>query len=526
MDVAIALDVTGSMGGALSNVQAEIPNIVNAALAASGGDLRLGAVSIDGQCTSEPPTYGNDFITIDSPLDVDVATVQAAIMALALGNGCGAPEASDEALNAIVNTLGPRELVAPNPPMDQTGTMNAFRDECVKITVVITDNEPGGFDDNYQVGVDDVNAAAIANQAAASGILISAVQVGGDPVAQPIMQNYATTTGGVYLNVPSDGTGTGEALTAIIETCGSACDPAPHTQGYWHRQCLGIPAVDGGIDPGRNGRGPQEPTEPDFAKTLLPAVSAELEDLLFEFGACVSGMDASPPSDQCEKAIKQFTALLFNRASNRLQNSCEVDLSAYGCSSTNIGDLVNEIAGLINGGDCQTAKNCAGAVNEGEALVEAGQLVNYSVAPDDLPMSNDGLAPTPEEVALVRSTSGAVARPAAAEVEAPADASTDVVFVTGAALSTEEAVSIEEPEVAPSDTEYVDGLLTALGGGYEPEERLDMVVQLMERVDQDLHSLLVAHLLDIADEARALGEDRLANRAEQLIRKLEPPTEE
>jgi hypothetical protein len=87
---------------------------------------------------------------------------------------------------------------------------------------MVTDNLPGGCDDIYTPGVDDVNAAAVADAAAAAGILISAVFVG-TPTATElgIMQYYAAATGGVYSEVPFDGSGTGAAIQEIIENCGT-----------------------------------------------------------------------------------------------------------------------------------------------------------------------------------------------------------------------------------------------------------------------------------------------------------------
>jgi len=79
-------------------------------------------------------------------------------------------------------------------------------------------------------------------------------------------------------------------------------------------------------------------------------------------------MDANPPSDKCEQAQKQLTALILNVCSDRLQNVCSVDLSAEGCSSTDVGELIDELATLIKGGDCNTANNCAASVNEGNVI--------------------------------------------------------------------------------------------------------------------------------------------------------------
>ncbi len=139
----------------------------------------------------------------------------------------------------------------------------------------------------------------------------------------------------------------------------SFCEP--RSQGYWHRQCLGVPASEGGIDPG-NGQGPQAPTEPGFVEGLMPCAEDRLADLGLNMTTC-EGMDADPPNDPCERAKKQLTALILNVCSGKLTECCEVDLGAEGCASTNVGDLIDEIAGLIQGGSCNTASNCAAAVN-------------------------------------------------------------------------------------------------------------------------------------------------------------------
>jgi len=151
------------------------------------------------------------------------------------------------------------------------------------------------------------------------------------------------------------------------------CEPDPTTQGYWHRQCLGVPEGEGGIDPGRNGRGPQSPTEPGFVDELMPCAFARLEAAgLFGLMTC-EGMDADPASDACQKAEKQLTALILNVCSGRVQETCLVDLSAQGCLSTDLDGLIVELAGYIQAGSCQQASACAATINEGFGLFDGAE---------------------------------------------------------------------------------------------------------------------------------------------------------
>ena len=145
--------------------------------------------------------------------------------------------------------------------------------------------------------------------------------------------------------------------------------PTPRAQGYWHRQCLGS----GEIRAGRKGRGPSDPIEPDWISQREPCADAMLQNEGFYGGSgsqtltCAS-LDAVPPSDPCERALKQLTALILNNCSGRLDNACVLDVAAEGCASTSANDLIHEIALLIQSGQCQRAAACAGAVNEGSGF--------------------------------------------------------------------------------------------------------------------------------------------------------------
>ena len=149
------------------------------------------------------------------------------------------------------------------------------------------------------------------------------------------------------------------------------CDPDPRTAGYWHRQCLGVSVADGGLDPGRNGRGAKAPTEADFEELLMECTDLSLAELGIVGETTCSGIDADPPSDVCERALKQLSAVLLNLCSGRLKVGCPVCIDSScgaGSAADNVGDLIAEIADDINSGSCKQAAEKAALVNEGEGL--------------------------------------------------------------------------------------------------------------------------------------------------------------
>ena len=327
----------------------------------------------------------------------------------------------------------------------------------------------------------------------------------------------------------------------------AACDnPGPRTQGYWHRQCLGVPAAEGGIDPGRNGRGPQEARVPDFDK-LMSDVSTTLETLAVFGGSCAAGMDALPASDPCERALKQYTALLFNEASGELQMGCGVDLAAEGCMSSNVLELMDELAGLIIAGECDTAAACAAAVNEGSGLAETGRT-------DPSVESGQGLENN-TSTAVLRVASGpevvlrseVLPRSGARSTERPSGETGSVlavrVFEPGIDA---EAVAQKKSQPPATELDMIrghlsllaggsapddawdaarDALLTALSGGYDPELRLEMVKALAGKLDVAYDSLLVDHLRDIHQEAMDFEKKGVAQEAERILRQWEPSEE-
>ena len=181
---------------------------------------------------------------------------------------------------------------------------------------------------------------------------------------------WAVSISGGVVGIGAIGANDFKGSVYIFDVAPALCmDPDPRSQGYWHRQCLGVPASEGGLDPGLSGRGPQSPTEPGFFPGLMECALLKLGSFGFSGQTACEGMDASPPSDSCDRAEKQLTALVFNVCSGRLTHHCEIDLEAEGCASTRVDDLLGEIAHLISGGECHQAQSCAEAVNTGRALV-------------------------------------------------------------------------------------------------------------------------------------------------------------
>ncbi|MFD9741005.1 vWA domain-containing protein [Umezawaea sp. NPDC059074] len=207
LDVAFVLDDTGSMGGTITNLKAGINSIVNDVVTASGGDYQFGLVTF-----KDTVNVVNDLAPGNAAAVTNYVT-----NTLAAGGGGGEPEASDEAVNTAVNRL-------PALGRPQTGNFSGvWRSNATKFVVLVTDARPGGFDDTYTVGTDNANAAARATEALGVGIKISAVYVPTSstysPTIVPIMQNYATTTGGAYLQAQPDGSGTATAIQRFLSDC-------------------------------------------------------------------------------------------------------------------------------------------------------------------------------------------------------------------------------------------------------------------------------------------------------------------
>jgi len=209
IDVVFAIDDTGSMGTSLSNFQANFSQLLLQIQQSSAGDYRLGLVTFKDQVTvRDDLAAGND------------AAVSADVASLVASGGGNEPEASDEALNTVLNNLPAHA--------GQTGNFFGYwRTGARRFVVLLTDARPAGFDDNYTVGVDDVQAHARAVTAQTLGIKLHAVYVthgAPTPTIVSVMQDYATTSGGLYRQTQPNGTDAYLAVRDFLSGCRTASD--------------------------------------------------------------------------------------------------------------------------------------------------------------------------------------------------------------------------------------------------------------------------------------------------------------
>jgi len=203
-DVAFIIDDTGSMGGTLESVKNELLDTMNLIHEISGGDYRMSVVSFKDDVTVHVPFGAQN--------DNDVI---AAISALTAGGGGDEPEASSAALQTVVDELAERP--------GQNGDFTPFRKNVLKIAILVTDAHPHDIGiSGYEDGRDDVFAHEMAVKAMEKGILVSAVYVPTyyNQRIVEIMQDYAATTGGQYLETERSGAGAGAAFQEILANCG------------------------------------------------------------------------------------------------------------------------------------------------------------------------------------------------------------------------------------------------------------------------------------------------------------------
>lgn len=211
MDVVFVLDVSGSMWGALLSIQRQAIGLLDDIERLSGGDYRLGLVVF-----REYVEVLDDLNAIPAPQQKKLLVAES-LSRLGASGGEAIPEASADALATVLNRL-------PGDGNFQLGDFRGTFEADVRIVILITDQLPGGVDDVYTPGVDDLLAQSLALQARSMNVRISSVYVPTpvwpDAEVERIMQTYANETQGLYIQTDRRGEGVGDGIADIIASCG------------------------------------------------------------------------------------------------------------------------------------------------------------------------------------------------------------------------------------------------------------------------------------------------------------------
>ena len=208
IDMVFILDTTGSMGGVIGNLISSIGTYITKVQQVTNNNYRFGLVSVHGD--NDNPMFQLELALSPS----NEVALNTALGTLSAYGGVAYPEPSDNALAAV---------------LDNTIPYGPFLNNTNKIIVMITDATPSGGDDAFVIGVDDVQAAALATQANNQNIRIFAINTGIGPTypdpntglleTVAVMQNYASSTFGQYAESPN-----GNASTAITDALDDLCD--------------------------------------------------------------------------------------------------------------------------------------------------------------------------------------------------------------------------------------------------------------------------------------------------------------
>lgn len=212
MDVVFIVDNSGSMGNVISEIQTQVGKIADSVQAASGGDYQFGLISMPANDVS---------VLLDLSANNRVA-LDGAVLRMTATSSFGAGIAYDEALDTVLNHLGPRQGTLGQQIGEFKGV---WRPGASKIIMVITDTGPQGFD--ADLGTHGTNAHAMAALAATMDIHITGIFVptggGTDPaIDRPIMQDMSTTSGGLFKETAADASDLASVITDIVAACGGA----------------------------------------------------------------------------------------------------------------------------------------------------------------------------------------------------------------------------------------------------------------------------------------------------------------
>jgi hypothetical protein len=265
VDMIFALDLTGSMGGELTRVKAEVQTIINRLRTevAPGTDFRFGVISYEDYpaffdsrpCgSSYAAQYGaapDQPFKINRALTTDAAAVGAAVSGLVLGNGSDGPESYGRAFWELAQ--------------DDTGATLGWRADALKLVVNFGDSVP--HDPNLNEGVssppfstfdtgidpgrnnavncggDDIDFQNSALAAmSAKQIRLLHIDSSGSTALAPYWQFWVSLTGGAFAAINSDGSVPGGldltdlivSLLGLIPSSASVDAPAAGFRGSSH----------------------------------------------------------------------------------------------------------------------------------------------------------------------------------------------------------------------------------------------------------------------------------------------------
>jgi hypothetical protein len=211
MDVTFVIDETGSMGGVISNIQAQVNKIADEVVKASGGDYQFALVGMP----------DNNIRVLLNFAPANRAALATAVAQLSTAGGCGGVP-YDEAINTVVHGLKTRSGSQGGQLQDFNSTWRAQ----TKIVIIVTDTLPQGFTCSFTPGVHDVAAHSFAADALKADIHVTMVYVptGNTPEAtiKAIMQDVTQTSGGLFKEAKSDASDLSDIILDIVKACGGA----------------------------------------------------------------------------------------------------------------------------------------------------------------------------------------------------------------------------------------------------------------------------------------------------------------
>ncbi len=158
LDVFFSIDTTGSFGGEIDNLQADLSRRIVPDLRARVADVAFGVGRFEDFPTAPFGDAGDRPFALGTAITTDQTRVGSAVAALdqPLGNGGDSPEAGAEALYQIATGDGYDDLVRPYSGVAARGggTLGGvgFRDDALRVVVHVTDapaHSPGDYGSIY-----------------------------------------------------------------------------------------------------------------------------------------------------------------------------------------------------------------------------------------------------------------------------------------------------------------------------------------------------------------------------------------